>query len=160
MTILQPSSKHRYWVYQIARAIQALSMGSGTRELSQRHGEFLVWLEQILHLDIELPLQRFVLVRPNLLWFFNKVGWARWWRCPRCRFLLTRLPTRSLPDVRHGPHPSDDRLLRLLLLGLSARYLSACPTDPGHVQYDSLRTFLSLALHATPPPTFRYIRFR
>jgi len=61
-----------YWVYQIARAMQALSMGSGTREVSQRHGEFIVWLEQVLHLDMELPLQAFVLARPSLLWFFNK----------------------------------------------------------------------------------------
>jgi len=48
-------------------------MGSGTRALSQRHGEFIVWLEQLLYLDIELPLQHFILVRPDLLWFFNKV---------------------------------------------------------------------------------------
>ena len=63
-----------YWVYQLARAAQAVSMGPGTRELSQQHGESLVRLEQALWIDVELPLQRLILPRPALLWFSNKVG--------------------------------------------------------------------------------------
>lgn len=62
-----------YWVYQIARAAQALTMGKGTWEISKGHGEMIVWLEKMFWLDIEIPLQGFVMARPHLLWFFNKV---------------------------------------------------------------------------------------
>jgi hypothetical protein len=63
-----------YWVYQIARATQALTMGAGTWELSKTHSVWLVNIERYLHIDVELPLQHFVMARPNLLWIFNKVG--------------------------------------------------------------------------------------
>lgn len=63
-----------YWVYQLARATQALTMGSGTWEISKAHGEFIVWLEKATWLDVELALQSVILTRPNLLWFFNKVS--------------------------------------------------------------------------------------
>ena len=62
-----------YWVYQIARATQALTMGKGTWEISKSHGESIVAIEKLFWLDMEVPLQAFVLARPNLLWFFNKV---------------------------------------------------------------------------------------
>lgn len=61
-----------YWVYQIARACQALTMGEYTRELSEVHSRQILALEQFLHIDVELGLQRFVLQRAWLLTFFNK----------------------------------------------------------------------------------------
>jgi len=61
-----------YWVYQIARAMQALTMGSGTREIAQRHAEIIVALERVLHIDVELALQHYVIAHPALLYFFNK----------------------------------------------------------------------------------------
>lgn len=62
-----------YWVYQLARATQAVTMGKGTWEISKDHGELIVAIEKMFWLDMEVPLQAFVLARPSLLWFFNKV---------------------------------------------------------------------------------------
>lgn len=63
-----------YWVYQIARACQALTMGSSTRATSQEHGIWLLNLEKKLGLDMELWLQGVIIKegRGGLLWFFNK----------------------------------------------------------------------------------------
>ncbi|KLO15633.1 hypothetical protein SCHPADRAFT_824512 [Schizopora paradoxa] len=61
-----------YWVYQIARAMQALTMGKGTRGIAQRHAELIIIIERALHIDIELALQKIILTRPALLYFFNK----------------------------------------------------------------------------------------
>ncbi|WVW87050.1 hypothetical protein I302_109107 [Kwoniella bestiolae CBS 10118] len=61
-----------YWIYQIARAIQALTMGSDFRVLAEKHARQLVHIEQAFHLDIELGLQRFVMKHGWLLTFFNK----------------------------------------------------------------------------------------
>ncbi|KAK6908577.1 integral membrane protein [Kwoniella mangroviensis CBS 10435] len=61
-----------YWIYQIARAIQALTMGSDFRVLAEKHARQLITIERILHIDIELGLQRFVMNKTWLLTFFNK----------------------------------------------------------------------------------------
>lgn len=63
-----------YWVYQLARATQAVTMGEGTWDISKAHGELIVRIEKALFLDFEIALQQFVIVRPHLLWFFNKVS--------------------------------------------------------------------------------------
>ena len=62
-----------YWIYQISRAMQALTMGEETWAISQRHAELIIWLERIMFLDVELPLQHFVMARPALLYCFNKI---------------------------------------------------------------------------------------
>ena len=59
-------------MYQIARAMQALTMGSSTRETSERHGRQILALEKWLYIDIELGLQKLVMRSEGLLWFFNK----------------------------------------------------------------------------------------
>ena len=62
----------RYWVYQIARACQALTMGDTTRALSERHARQIIAMEEFLCIDVELALQHFVMKREWLLVFFNK----------------------------------------------------------------------------------------
>lgn len=62
----------RYWIYQIARACQALTMGENTRILAETHSRQILWLEQVLKIDVELGLQRWILKSEALLWFFNE----------------------------------------------------------------------------------------
>lgn len=62
-----------YWIYQISRATQALTMGEGTWAVAQQHGEWIVWLERVTLADIELPVQHFVMARPVLMYLCNKV---------------------------------------------------------------------------------------
>lgn len=63
-----------YWVYQIARACQALTMGQHTREISQSHAISLLNVEKWMGINMELWLQGVILAdgRGWLLWFFNK----------------------------------------------------------------------------------------
>ncbi|WVR07946.1 hypothetical protein IAU60_004989 [Kwoniella sp. DSM 27419] len=61
-----------YWIYQIARAMQALTMGADFRALAERHARQIITIERSLMIDIELGLQRFVMNRSWLLTFFNK----------------------------------------------------------------------------------------
>ena len=65
-------ANNSYWVYQIARACQALTMGDTTRAISEGHARQIVSLEKFLHIDIELGLQHFVMRHNWLLVFFNK----------------------------------------------------------------------------------------
>lgn len=52
--------------------MQAVSMGSNTREVAQANSIWLLNLEKAVYLDVELGLQKFVLQHEGLLWFFNK----------------------------------------------------------------------------------------
>lgn len=61
-----------YWVYQIARALQALSMGDNTRTLSEAHARTILAIESALGLDIEKALQELVMKSDLILVFFNK----------------------------------------------------------------------------------------
>ncbi|KAL7425247.1 hypothetical protein Q5752_000935 [Cryptotrichosporon argae] len=61
-----------YWIYQLARAAQAVTMGHNTRVLSEAHARVIIALERALHIDCELALQHFVMRFPLLLAFFNK----------------------------------------------------------------------------------------
>ncbi|KAI5453982.1 hypothetical protein NCC49_004975 [Naganishia albida] len=61
-----------YWVYQIARALQALSMGDNTRSLSEAHARTILAIESALGLDIEKALQELVMKSDMILIFFNK----------------------------------------------------------------------------------------
>jgi len=62
----------RYWVYQIARACQALRMATQTRAVSEVHGRQILMLEQLLGIDVELGLQELVMTSDFLLVVFNK----------------------------------------------------------------------------------------
>lgn len=62
----------RYWIYQVARAIQALTMGADFRVLAEKHAKEIIAIERWLHIDCELSLQKFVMKTDWLLIFFNK----------------------------------------------------------------------------------------
>jgi hypothetical protein len=53
-------------------AAQAVTMGKNTRQISQDHAIWLLNIEKALGIDIELGLQKLILDRPFILWFFNK----------------------------------------------------------------------------------------
>jgi hypothetical protein len=61
-----------YWVYQIARALQAVSMGDNTRALSEAHARTILVIEKALAIDIEKALQELVMKSEFILIFFNK----------------------------------------------------------------------------------------
>ncbi|XAO22009.1 hypothetical protein I312_100772 [Cryptococcus bacillisporus CA1280] len=61
-----------YWIYQVARAIQALTMGADFRVLAEKHAREIIAIERWLHIDCELSLQKFVMKTDWLLIFFNK----------------------------------------------------------------------------------------
>ncbi|WWD20416.1 hypothetical protein CI109_104892 [Kwoniella shandongensis] len=61
-----------YWTYQIARAVQALTMGADFRSLAEKHARQIIAFEEWLHIDIELGLQHLVMRHDWLLVFFNK----------------------------------------------------------------------------------------
>jgi len=69
---LAVSNDLSYWTYQIARAMQALTMGQNTRALSEVHARQIIKVEQWLGIDIELGLQKVVMAHPWVLAFFNK----------------------------------------------------------------------------------------
>ena len=62
----------RYWTYQIARAMQALTMGEGTTKLAERHSKQILALEKWLHIDVELALQHLVMKSKFILLLANK----------------------------------------------------------------------------------------
>lgn len=68
----QVTGSFRYWVYQLARAAQAVSMGANTRVLSEAHARAILAIEVALGLDIEKALQEVVMKHDLLLRFFNK----------------------------------------------------------------------------------------
>ncbi|TYJ53210.1 hypothetical protein B9479_006188 [Cryptococcus floricola] len=61
-----------YWIYQIARAMQALTMGADFRALAEQHARQIIAIQRWLAIDCELALQKFVMEREWLLVFFNK----------------------------------------------------------------------------------------
>ncbi|EIW71429.1 hypothetical protein TREMEDRAFT_37809 [Tremella mesenterica DSM 1558] len=61
-----------YWTYQIARAMQALTMGPKTTELAEKHSKLILHAEKFLHIAVERGLQRWVMKHEILLFFFNK----------------------------------------------------------------------------------------
>lgn len=66
------NTSHRYWIYQVARAIQALTMGADFRVLAEKHAREIIAIERWLHIDCELSLQKLVMKTDWLLLFFNK----------------------------------------------------------------------------------------
>lgn len=71
-SVTSANTAHRYWIYQVARAIQALTMGADFRVLAEKHAREIIAIERWLHIDCELSLQKFVMKTNWLLIFFNK----------------------------------------------------------------------------------------
>lgn len=62
-----------YWVYQIGRALTALTIVEGTVGVARTHAlEVIAW-EQKLHIFWEVPFQRWFLARPAVLHWINRV---------------------------------------------------------------------------------------
>jgi hypothetical protein len=148
----------RYWVYQIARACQALTMGDTTRTISERHAREIVDLEKFLHIDIELGLQHFVMKHNWLLVFFNKCVPPL---IPRNDPESTCIGSSAdKQNLCHGPHSRDDRLYGILVPLLPASNLPVDPTNSCPVQHARLHHLLFLAVHATQAPTLRRVWVR
>lgn len=62
-----------YWVYQVGRAITALTLVEGTVNVARRHALQLIHIEQSLHIFWELPVQKWFLAHPNLLHWINRI---------------------------------------------------------------------------------------
>ncbi|KAH7318312.1 PAP2 superfamily-domain-containing protein [Stachybotrys elegans] len=62
-----------YWVYQVGRAITALTLVEGTVNVARKHALQVIHLEQRLGLFWEAPFQAWFLARPTLLHWINRV---------------------------------------------------------------------------------------
>lgn len=134
---------NRYWTYQIARAMQALTMGQNTRSLAEAHARQIIKAEVWLGIDIELGLQKVVMAHPWVLAFFNKSV------ASLALSSKGNVMTDFMKDLRHGTHPSDYRIYGLRLLCLSPTDI---PVDPPHtrpIQLPRLYHLLLLALYAS-----------
>ncbi|KAG7120158.1 SAM50-like protein SPAC17C9.06 like [Verticillium longisporum] len=62
-----------YWVYQVGRAITALTLVEGTVHVARRHALQVIHVEQSLHIFIEIPIQQFFLQYPTLMHWINRI---------------------------------------------------------------------------------------
>ncbi|KAJ2905561.1 hypothetical protein MKZ38_005205 [Zalerion maritima] len=62
-----------YWVYQIGRAITALTMVKDTVDIAREHALQLIHLEKKLHLFFELGVQKWFLGHPTLMHWTNRL---------------------------------------------------------------------------------------
>ncbi|KAM0279555.1 hypothetical protein ACHAQH_004510 [Verticillium albo-atrum] len=62
-----------YWVYQVGRAITALTLVEGTVDVARRHALQVIHMEQSLHIFIELPIQQFFLQYPTVMHWINRI---------------------------------------------------------------------------------------
>ncbi|KAK2602157.1 hypothetical protein N8I77_008713 [Diaporthe amygdali] len=61
-----------YWVYQVGRAVGALTMDENTVDVARRHALQLIHLEQRLHIFIERPIQEWFLQHATLMHWTNR----------------------------------------------------------------------------------------
>lgn len=61
-----------YWVYQVGRAITALTLVEGTVNVARRHALQLIHIEQSLLIFWEVDFQKWFLARPTLLHWINR----------------------------------------------------------------------------------------
>ncbi|KAF4984247.1 hypothetical protein FZEAL_535 [Fusarium zealandicum] len=62
-----------YWVYQVGRAITALTLVEGTVNVARRHALQLVHMEQSLHIFWEVGFQKWFLAHPTMLHWINRL---------------------------------------------------------------------------------------
>lgn len=62
-----------YWVYQVGRAITALTLDEGTVDVARRHALQLIHLEQALNIFIEIPVQQYFLQYPTTMHWINRI---------------------------------------------------------------------------------------
>ncbi|KAF2434013.1 integral membrane protein [Tothia fuscella] len=61
-----------YWVYQIGRAVTAVTIVEGTVHVARKHALQLIHLEESLHIFWEVGIQRFFLQYPTLMVWINR----------------------------------------------------------------------------------------
>ncbi|RSL99973.1 hypothetical protein CDV31_011954 [Fusarium ambrosium] len=62
-----------YFVYQVGRAITALTLVEGTVNVARKHALQLIHLEQSLHIFWEVDIQKWFLARPAILHWINRI---------------------------------------------------------------------------------------
>ena len=62
-----------YWVYQLGRAVTALTVVKGTVHVARKHALQVIRWEKSLRIFWELPFQKWFLARPALLHWVNRV---------------------------------------------------------------------------------------
>ncbi|KAJ0148440.1 hypothetical protein CTA2_675 [Colletotrichum tanaceti] len=62
-----------YWVYQVGRAITALTLNEGTVDVARKHALQLIHLEQRLHIFVEVPVQQYFLRLPTAMHWINRI---------------------------------------------------------------------------------------
>ncbi|KAF2762767.1 integral membrane protein [Pseudovirgaria hyperparasitica] len=62
-----------YWVYQVGRAITALTLVEGTVDVARKHALQIIHLEKKLHIFWELPVQHWFLKHPLLMIWTNRI---------------------------------------------------------------------------------------
>ncbi|OBS21343.1 hypothetical protein FPOA_07681 [Fusarium poae] len=62
-----------YFVYQVGRAITALTLDEGTVDVARRHALQIIHLEQRLHIFWEVDFQKWFLARPTILHWINRI---------------------------------------------------------------------------------------
>ncbi|KAM0434075.1 hypothetical protein ACHAPT_004020 [Fusarium lateritium] len=62
-----------YFVYQVGRAITALTLVEGTVNVARKHALQLIHLEQKLHIFWEVDIQKWFLARPAVLHWINRL---------------------------------------------------------------------------------------
>ncbi|KAM0441526.1 hypothetical protein ACHAQK_004990 [Fusarium lateritium] len=62
-----------YFVYQLGRAITALTLDEGTVDVARIHALQIIHLEQRLHIFLEVDFQKWFLARPALLHWVNRL---------------------------------------------------------------------------------------
>ncbi|KAH7008502.1 PAP2 superfamily-domain-containing protein [Ilyonectria destructans] len=62
-----------YWVYQVGRAITALTLVEGTVNVARRHALQLIHIEQNLLIFWEVPFQQWFLGHPTILHWINRL---------------------------------------------------------------------------------------
>ncbi|KAI5461528.1 PAP2 superfamily-domain-containing protein [Mariannaea sp. PMI_226] len=62
-----------YWVYQVGRAVTALTLVEGTVNVARRHALQVIHIEQTFHIFWELPIQKWFLAHPDILHWINRI---------------------------------------------------------------------------------------
>jgi hypothetical protein len=68
---LQPLTQFK--VYQVCRAVTALTLVEGTVNVARKHALQLIHIEQRLHIFWELPVQKWFLAHPAILHWINRI---------------------------------------------------------------------------------------
>ncbi|KAF2806434.1 uncharacterized protein BDZ99DRAFT_449179 [Mytilinidion resinicola] len=119
-----------YWVYQIGRALTALTLVEGTVAVARKHALQLIHIEQRLGLFQELPIQHWFLAHPLLMHWINRI--YSFIHIPGTILFLvwlfhyTSRPTLTLPTPATKPVPDDVSTASPALYEARRRTMAVC----------------------------------